>query len=299
DERIAKQREAGAAKPMPKWTLHDLRRTAAVTMADKLGVLPHIVDAILNHMSGHRSGMSGIYNLSKYTDEMYAALCNWAYYADEVTSPSRPKAVSFRALPRGAAGGPRESYAAGLERVVKKRREAMKRPGDGSTLLARNGTASSLQAFSARRWNLWTVFRAGGLTRQLARRESNMPRTVRNFHCYTIALAAAYLSIACPADAVELKLLSPNAMKTALNDLIPQFERLSGHHVTIFYATASKLVKEIDDGRTADVAILSPEQIEQLEDDGKVVEDSVTPVAKLEIGLIIRKGATKPDISTV
>jgi len=126
-----------------------------------------------------------------------------------------------------------------------------------------------------------------------------MPRTVRNFHCYTIALAAAYLSIACPADAVELKLLSPNAMKTALNDLIPQFERLSGHHVTIFYATASKLVKEIDDGRTADVAILSPEQIEQLEDDGKVVEDSVTPVAKLEIGLIIRKGATKPDISTV
>jgi len=119
DERIAKQREAGAAKPMPKWTLHDLRRTAAVTMADKLGVLPHIVDAILNHMSGHRSGMSGIYNLSKYTDEMYAALCNWAYYVDEVTSPSRPKAVSVRAIPRGEAEGPRASFAARLARVVK------------------------------------------------------------------------------------------------------------------------------------------------------------------------------------
>src|SRR5437868_3998182 len=137
------------------------------------------------------------------------------------------------------------------------------------------------------------------LTRQLARRESKMARTFRNFHCYTIALAVAYFSIVSPADAVELKLLSPHAMKTALNDLIPQFEQASGNHVTIFYATASKLVKEIDDGRTADVAILSPEQIEQLEDNGKVVEDSLTPVAKLEIGLIIRQGATKPDISTV
>src|SRR5262249_44618524 len=146
--------------------------------------------------------------------------------------------------------------------------------------------------------DLWTAFGAR-FTRQLARRESNMARTFRNFYCCTIALAVAYFSIAVPADAVELKLLSPHAMKAALNDLIPQFEQSSGHHVTIFYATASKLVKEIDDGRSADIAILSPEQIEQLEDDGKVVEDSLTPVAKLEIGLIIRKGAAKPDISTV
>ena len=56
---------------------------------------------------------------------------------------------------------------------------------------------------------------------------------------------------------------------------------------------------EIYIGRIADIAILSPEQIERLEEDGKVVEDSLTPVAKLEIGLIIRQGTTKPDISTV
>jgi molybdate transport system substrate-binding protein len=127
----------------------------------------------------------------------------------------------------------------------------------------------------------------------------NMAPTLGNFHRHIATFAIAFFSIAGAADAVELQLLSPNAMKTALNDLIPQFEQASGHRVTIFYATASKLVREIEDGKVADVAILSPEQIEQLEEDDKVVEDSRTPVAKLEIGVIIRRGATKPDLSTV
>ena len=88
-------------------------------------------------------------------------------------------------------------------------------------------------------------------------------------------------------------------MKTVLNDLIPQFEQASGHRVKIFYATASTLFKEIENGRAADVVILSPEQIEQLGENDKVDDDSGTPVAKLEIGVIIRRGAAKPDLSTV
>jgi molybdate transport system substrate-binding protein len=127
----------------------------------------------------------------------------------------------------------------------------------------------------------------------------NMVPTLGNFQRYITALTIAYFSIASAAGAVDLQLLSPNAMKTVLNDLIPQFEQASGHRVTIFYATASTLVKEIEDGKVADVAILSPEQIEQLEEDDKVVEDSRTPIAKLEIGVIIRRGAAKPDLSTV
>ena len=43
------------AKPLPQWRLHDLRRTVATVMADKLGVLPHVVEAILNHVNGHRA----------------------------------------------------------------------------------------------------------------------------------------------------------------------------------------------------------------------------------------------------
>jgi len=99
--------------------------------------------------------------------------------------------------------------------------------------------------------------------------------------------------------AAELKVLSPQVMKLVLDDLIQQFERSSGNQVTISYATASALVREIEAGIVADLAILSPEQIEQLQEEDKIVEDSLTPIAKLEFGVIIRKGATKPDVSTV
>jgi integrase len=66
------------AKPMADWRLHDLRRTAATVMADRLGVLPHIVEAILNHLGEHRRGVAGIYNRARYEAEMRAALDRWA-----------------------------------------------------------------------------------------------------------------------------------------------------------------------------------------------------------------------------
>jgi integrase len=67
------------AKPMPEWRLHDLRRTVATGMAE-LGVLPHIIEAVLNHVSGHRAGVAGIYNRATYTAECREALKRWADY---------------------------------------------------------------------------------------------------------------------------------------------------------------------------------------------------------------------------
>lgn len=66
------------AKPLPHWTVHDLRRTTATVMADQLGVLPHVVEAILNHVSRHRAGVAGIYNQARYQAEMRDALERWA-----------------------------------------------------------------------------------------------------------------------------------------------------------------------------------------------------------------------------
>ena len=63
---------------LPDWRLHDLRRTAATVMADRLGVLPHIIEAVLNHVSGHRAGVAGVYNRAKYQIEMRNALEAWA-----------------------------------------------------------------------------------------------------------------------------------------------------------------------------------------------------------------------------
>ena len=58
------------------WTIHDLRRTVATRMAD-LGVQPHVIEAVLNHQSGHKAGPAGIYNRSTYVNEVRAALLLW------------------------------------------------------------------------------------------------------------------------------------------------------------------------------------------------------------------------------
>jgi integrase len=68
---------AATGKPLPHWTPHDLRRTAATGMAD-LGVQPHVVEAVLNHVSGHKAGVAGIYNRASYEPEKRRALEIWA-----------------------------------------------------------------------------------------------------------------------------------------------------------------------------------------------------------------------------
>jgi integrase len=58
--------------------LHDIRRTVATRMADKLGVKPHIIEAVLNHVSGHKAGIAGIYNQATYPQQKRKALDFWA-----------------------------------------------------------------------------------------------------------------------------------------------------------------------------------------------------------------------------
>jgi integrase len=62
---------------VPAWRLHDLRRTAATGMAE-LGIAPHVIELCLNHVSGARAGVAGIYNRSVQMEERRAALERWA-----------------------------------------------------------------------------------------------------------------------------------------------------------------------------------------------------------------------------
>jgi integrase len=73
---------------IPAWTLHDLRRSAATHLGE-LGVQPHHIEAILNHYSGHRSGVAGVYQRAKYSDEMRQALQRWADHLDLITTPTK------------------------------------------------------------------------------------------------------------------------------------------------------------------------------------------------------------------
>jgi integrase len=82
-ERLDATINARRKKPMDPWTIHDLRRTAATMMADDLGVLPFVVEAVLNHASG-RSGVAGVYNLAKYEKVMQSALTAWAKCVAEI-----------------------------------------------------------------------------------------------------------------------------------------------------------------------------------------------------------------------
>jgi integrase len=90
DERIAK---AGA--PLAAWVVHDLRRTVATRMAE-LGVQPHIVEAVLNHVSGHKSGVAGIYNRATYDREKRAALNLWAEHVLAVVEERAPTVVPMK-----------------------------------------------------------------------------------------------------------------------------------------------------------------------------------------------------------
>lgn len=70
------KRELDAESRVYGWTLHDLRRTAATGMA-KHGVAPHVVEKVLNHVSGTFGGVAGVYNRFQYLDEMRQALEAW------------------------------------------------------------------------------------------------------------------------------------------------------------------------------------------------------------------------------
>jgi integrase len=97
DHRINEAR-AGAGNPSPiaEWRLHDLRRTAAAIMPDKLGVQPHIVETVLNHVSGHKGGVAGVYNRATYEREVRAALLMWADYLQSIIGGER-KVLPFSA----------------------------------------------------------------------------------------------------------------------------------------------------------------------------------------------------------
>jgi integrase len=75
-------------KEVAPWRLHDLRRSVATGMAD-IGVQPHIIEEILNHRSGHKRGVAGVYNRSTYEPEVRAALAKWAKHVAEIVDRPR------------------------------------------------------------------------------------------------------------------------------------------------------------------------------------------------------------------
>jgi molybdate transport system substrate-binding protein len=109
---------------------------------------------------------------------------------------------------------------------------------------------------------------------------------------------AAMLAFGISANAAEIKVLSSNALKSALEEIAPQFEKASGHKLTIVWGAAAVLQGQIEKGEIFDAAILTAPGIDALVSQGKLDSATRTSLVRSSVGVAVRKGASKPDIST-
>lgn len=99
--------------------------------------------------------------------------------------------------------------------------------------------------------------------------------------------------------AVEIKVLGAEAFKPALDDIAAEFERASGHKITVAYATAGVLRNRIRGGELTDVAIMPKSTFDPLVVEGKIAADTATRIAQSLISLAVPAGGPKPNIGTV
>jgi molybdate transport system substrate-binding protein len=111
------------------------------------------------------------------------------------------------------------------------------------------------------------------------------------------AMSALGMSVSA-AKADEIKLLSPGAVASSLRVLIPQLEQASGHKVTVTYSPALALVDRLKKGEATDVAIFGNPATEGLQKLGIIVPDSKIVLATVGVGVFVRRGDPKPDISS-
>jgi molybdate transport system substrate-binding protein len=112
-----------------------------------------------------------------------------------------------------------------------------------------------------------------------------------------IVIAAAALLIATAnAGAAEVKALITTAMKAATDELVPSFERATGHKVIVSYDPSGKLSQRLRKGETADMILVASTELDLLIKERKVKER--TDVSRTGIGVAVKKGAPHPDVST-
>jgi len=100
------------------------------------------------------------------------------------------------------------------------------------------------------------------------------------------------------ASAADINFLCAAALRPPMAELIPAFEQVSGHKIVVRYGNVGALTGRIQKGEAMDVAIVSPTQVEELIKQGRVRGAGVN-VAKVGLGMAVRKGVPKPDISSV
>jgi molybdate transport system substrate-binding protein len=113
-----------------------------------------------------------------------------------------------------------------------------------------------------------------------------------------IIATAATLMVSTLTNAAEINVLSTQATEEAYRELIPQFEKATGHKVTTVFTGTLGAQKRLADGESYDMIIMSASSIDAQTKAGKVIAGSRIDIAKSGVGVGVPKGAPKPDIST-
>jgi molybdate transport system substrate-binding protein len=111
-------------------------------------------------------------------------------------------------------------------------------------------------------------------------------------------LGASTLAFAETARADEIKVMASNGFKDAYLELVPQFEQASRHKVVTSFAGSADIMKRMQAGESTDLVILAADSVDELIKLGKVVHGSRVDLAKSGVGVAVRAGAPKPDISS-
>ncbi len=101
-----------------------------------------------------------------------------------------------------------------------------------------------------------------------------------------------------PAQADEVRLLCASALHPVVDALMPDFEKSTGHKVTVSYGTAGAVAERVQKGEVVDLVVSSVPMINLLQTQGKLVAGDRVVIAKVGVGAFVRKGAPKPDISS-
>lgn len=111
-------------------------------------------------------------------------------------------------------------------------------------------------------------------------------------------VAAAMVIGTTTAHAAEIKVIASAAVKEVVLDLIPAFEKSSGHKVTTIWAGTEAITKRISGGEVVDIVLIAAPNIDKLISEGRLVAGSRADVVKSGIGVAVRAGLPKPDISS-
>jgi molybdate transport system substrate-binding protein len=100
------------------------------------------------------------------------------------------------------------------------------------------------------------------------------------------------------AQTSEVRVLASNGIKAVVEDMLTQSQHAIGHSLSVEYRPTAVLKQQIDAGEPFDVVIVTAESIAQLSKEGKTTGGEGTPISRVGVGIGIRKGAPRPDIST-